>query len=319
MKIQLIATALLATALFSACSKGSKSSLKTEADTLSYEFGMTQSVDEDQLKMYLADPRTGSDSAYVEEFMKGMKDGLSAATDKKKVAYYAGLQAAAQMRMTLGQIEETVFVGADSTKHLSTKHFLAGFRDGVEGKKTKLKIDGQLINKESAQADFYKRISAMRAKAMAKEYAPQIKAAEAYMAKKAKEPGISKLPGGTLYKVITAGTGAKVKDGQQVQVIYEGSLTDGTVFDKSEDHARTQDKTMPMVVGQSIPGFDEALKAMPIGSTWEVYIPYNQGYNEQGGGAITPFSNLVFKITLVGVSTPAQTAPASASSTVEAH
>ena len=46
---------------------------------------------------------------------------------------------------------------------------------------------------------------------------------------------------------------------------------------------------------------DEALKAMPAGSEWEIYIPYDQGYGPQGGGPFPPFSTLIFKVTLVSV------------------
>lgn len=80
-----MATVVAAMTMMSACNNGApKPGLKTSADTLSYELGMANSVDEEQLKMYLADPRTGSDSTYIKEFMKGFNEGLEAATDKKK-------------------------------------------------------------------------------------------------------------------------------------------------------------------------------------------------------------------------------------------
>lgn len=40
---------------------------------------------------------------------------------------------------------------------------------------------------------------------------------------------------------------------------------------------------------------------MPVGATWELYIPYELGYGEAGSGPIPPFSALIFKITLVDI------------------
>ena len=62
-----------------------------------------------------------------------------------------------------------------------------------------------------------------------------------------------------------------------------------------------------MMVGQTIPGFDAALKAMPVGSTWNSTSLTTKGYNEQSTGAIKPFSALVFTLTVVSIeSTPQQ-------------
>ena len=45
-----------------------------------------------------------------------------------------------------------------------------------------------------------------------------------------------------------------------------------------------------------IPGWVEALKLMPAGSKWEVYIPQDLGYGQQDMGQIKPFSTLIFTI-----------------------
>lgn len=296
-----MATLVAAMTMMTACNSGSpKPGLKTEADTLSYEFGMANSVDEEQLKMYLSDARTGSDSAYIDEFMKGFEEGLEAATNKKKAAYLAGLQVGTQMSQSIKQVENQIFAG-DSTKHLSTKDFIAGFHAGIYGKKTALKIDGKLIDKEAAQMDLQNRMRAMSAAALSKQYAAEKKASDDFIAAKAKEAGVKKLSGGTLYKVLKEGNGEVATEGQIVNVAYEGRLADGTVFDASSKHPGPDGQTIQMMVGQTIPGFDAALKAMPVGSTWELYIPYNQGYNEQSTGSIKPFSALIFTVTVVSI------------------
>ncbi len=298
----ILATAVAATALFSACggNHGPKPAFNNEVDTLSYELGMANGVSEAELKQYLGDPRTGSDTAYVAEFMEGLQDALAAAKDKKKAAYYAGLQVGSQMRSSITQIETQVFAG-DSTQKLNMKNFISGFKATVNGKFTALVIDSVPVNRQSAMMDVNTRIRKMAAAAMEKQYADEKKASEEYIAAKAKEEGIQQLPGGTLYKVITEGKGEPAKPGQKINVIYEGKLMDGTVFDSSSKHPGPDGASVAMYIGQSIPGFDNALKAMPAGSTWEIHIPYDQAYNEHGSGQIPPFAAISFTITVSSI------------------
>jgi FKBP-type peptidyl-prolyl cis-trans isomerase FklB len=62
---------------------------------------------------------------------------------------------------------------------------------------------------------------------------------------------------------------------------------------------------------QVIPGFQQALLNMPVGSTWEVYIPSAQAYGEQGSGnKILPNSALIFKIEVLDVKDAPVAAPA---------
>lgn len=277
-----------------------KASLKTQADTLSYLIGMANSISIEELKQYLASPRVGSDSAYIADFMRGVRDGMEAADNKKKSAYMAGIQVGMQMGASVKSMGDYVYSG-DSTKTLSTKNFLAGFGHGVGGKKTAIKTDSGLVDKAKAGEMANQLIQKMVKENMEKQYAEQKKAAQSFIAAKAKEEGVKSLPGGTLYKVIMAGDGAVAHEGQNVKVIYEGRFTDGTVFDASSKHGEQADTPAIMHIGRSIPGFDAALKAMPAGSEWEIYLPYDQAYGEQGNGMIPPFSALIFKVKVIGI------------------
>lgn len=278
--------------------KGPKASFKTAGDTVSYELGMAWASSKEDIKMNLSNPMMGSDSAYVDDYLKGIRDGILAAEDKKKAAYVAGLQTGFRMGQNLAQGEKELF--ADSTETLSRKNFLSGYMAGVDGKHTALKVDGKMIDQTAAQQDLQTRIPAMISAAAEKKYAENKKKGDDFMAAKAKEAGIQKLPGGTLYKVITAGTGEKVTDGAVVNVTYEGRLVDGTVFDASNRHS---DQPIQMQIGSAVPGFDAALKAMPIGSEWEIYLPADQAYGSQGNQQIPPYSVLIFKVKLVGIYT----------------
>lgn len=127
---------------------------------------------------------------------------------------------------------------------------------------------------------------------------PNYKAGEAYLEKVAQEEGVESLGGGIYYKVLIAGNGPKPGAESQVRVNYEGRLVDGTVFDSS--YKRGEAATFPL--NGVITGWQIALKAMPVGSTWEVYIPYYYAYGERGSGAnIPPYSALVFKVELLGI------------------
>ncbi len=124
------------------------------------------------------------------------------------------------------------------------------------------------------------------------------KAGTDFLAKNAKKPGVVTLPSGLQYKIVKKGKGAIPVDGQQVTTHYKGTLIDGKVFDSSYD--RGQPATFG--VNQVIPGWTEALKLMPVGSKWELYIPYNLAYGERAVGANIPaYSALVFEIELLEI------------------
>ncbi|MDA0713567.1 MAG: FKBP-type peptidyl-prolyl cis-trans isomerase, partial [bacterium] len=64
----------------------------------------------------------------------------------------------------------------------------------------------------------------------------------------------------------------------------------------------TRGKPATFAIGSTIPGMSEALKLMPTGSTWEVYIPANLAYGAQGAGAtIGPNETLIFNLHVISV------------------
>lgn len=127
---------------------------------------------------------------------------------------------------------------------------------------------------------------------------PNFKAGEAFLAKVAEEPGVQTLGAGIYYKVLKEGNGPKPGQDSKVRVNYEGRLVNGTVFDSS--YERKKEATFP--VNGVITGWQIALKAMPAGSTWEVYIPYYYAYGAHGSGDnIPPYSALIFKVELLGI------------------
>ena len=276
-----------AAATFVSCGNSTpKADLKDEVDTLSYAMGMAQTQG---LKEYLSD-RLQIDTAYMDDFIKGLNDGANAGDDKKKAAYYAGIQIGQQIsnQMVKG-INHEVF-GGDSTKTISLKNFMAGFVSGTTGKKGLMTI-------EQAGRIAQEKMVSIKAKAMEKQYGPNKVAGEKFLAANKKKPGVVTLPSGVQYKVIKEGNGPMPKDTSMVKVQYEGKTIDGNVFDSSYKRG----EPVSLRANQVIKGWTEALVRMPVGSVWEVYIPQNLAYGEREAGEIKPFSALIFKIELLKV------------------
>ena len=276
-----------AAATFVGCGNSTpKADLKTDVDTMSYAMGMSQTQG---LKEFMVE-RMGVDTAYMDDFIKGLNDGANAGDDKKKAAYYAGIQIGQQIsnQMVKG-INHEVF-GEDSTKSISLKNFMAGFITGTTGKKG-------LMTVEQAAQIAQAKMMAIKAKNMEKEDGPNKVAGEKIHAANKKKPGVVTLPSGVQYKVIKEGNGPMPKDTSMVKVNYEGKTIDGKVFDSSFKRGQAVD----LRANQVIKGWTDALVHMPAGSVWEVYIPQQLAYGEREQGQIKPFSVLIFKIELISV------------------
>ena len=287
-KFTFAAVAAVSAVMMFACGNGTpKANLKSDVDTVSYAIGMAQTQG---LKDYLVG-RLGIDTTYMDDFIKGLNEGANAGDDKKKAAYYAGIQIGQQISNQMVRGINHELFGDDSTKTISLKNFMAGFVAGTTGK-------GGLMTVDSAQQVAQEMMRTIKAKSMEKEFGPNKEAGEKYLAANAKKEGVKVFEDGVQYKVIKEGTGALPKDTSLVKVHYEGKTIDGKVFDSSYERG----KPAEFRANQVIKGWTEALVHMPAGSIWEVYIPQELAYGErQQGAAIKPFSALIFKIELLEV------------------
>ncbi|MBO7271749.1 MAG: FKBP-type peptidyl-prolyl cis-trans isomerase [Bacteroidaceae bacterium] len=172
-------------------------------------------------------------------------------------------------------------------KNMSVEDFMKGINDVLTGVKTEM---------THAEAQ---RVVNEHFRALAEEAYAQNKAAgAAFLAENAKKEGVTVLPSGLQYQVITEGNGKKPSATDRVQCHYEGTLIDGTVFDSSIKRGE------PAVFGvnQVIKGWVEALQFMQEGAKWRLYIPYDMAYGEHGAGEmIPPYSALIFDVELIKV------------------
>ncbi|MBQ3143274.1 MAG: FKBP-type peptidyl-prolyl cis-trans isomerase [Akkermansia sp.] len=120
-----------------------------------------------------------------------------------------------------------------------------------------------------------------------------------YMEENGKKDGVVTTESGLQYEILTPGgeekyDAAKHGDAPTAEVMYKGTLVDGTVFDQSKQPIKFN-------IRQVIPGFTEALKLMPVGAKWRVTIPANLAYGANGPGSIGPNSTLIFEMELISL------------------
>ena len=102
---------------------------------------------------------------------------------------------------------------------------------------------------------------------------------------------------GLQYLVVSEGPEGGLSPGprDRVSVMYDGRLTDGTVFDSS--YARGSTSTFG--VGQVISGWTEGLQLMSVGDEFIFYIPTELGYGQHPRpGVIKPGDDLIFRVEL---------------------
>ena len=129
------------------------------------------------------------------------------------------------------------------------------------------------------------------------KFSKNLEAGRAFLNSNKNAPGVITLPSGLQYKVITMGTGAKPTATDKVTVHYHGMLIDGTVFDSSVE----RNQPIELSVNGVIPGWTEALKLMPVGSKWILYIPSELAYGENPRPGIGPNSTLIFEVELLSI------------------
>lgn len=207
------------------------------------------------------------------------KAGLK--TEKEQVSYVIGMQIGDSLKGAKDEVDLDTIVKA--------------MKETIDGKEPRL---SQQEAMEVMQA-FSMR---MQARQMAEFEESGKKNAEEggkFLADNGKKPEVKTTASGLQYQVLSEGQGARPKAGDTVRVHYKGTLLDGETFDDS--YARGE--PVEFALAQVVPGWQEGLQLMPVGSKYKLWIPGELGYGEQGtpGGPIGPNATLVFEVELLDI------------------
>ena len=151
----------------------------------------------------------------------------------------------------------------------------------------------EMTNEESAAF-----LNEYFSKLQAKKYEGNIKSGEEFLAANKKRDGVITIESGLQYEVLTEGSGQIPTLTDTVTTHYHGTLIDGTIFDSSVQ--RGTPASFP--VNGVIQGWTQALKLMPLGSKWRLFVPYQLAYGERGAGdKIGPYTTLIFEVELLEI------------------
>ena len=209
---------------------------------------------------------------------------LALKTEKDKFSYALG--------MNLGNSLHRQSVPVDPAI------LLRGLKDALAGK-TLMTDDDARAALKAVQTEMQKKMQ----ETMQAAGAANKKEGDAFLATNKTKEGVTTLPSGLQYKILTAGTGPKPTATDSVVCNYRGTLINGKEFDSS--YKRGEPATFP--VNGVIKGWTEALQLMPVGSKWQLFVPADLAYGDRGAGAdIGPGSTLIFEVELVSIQDKSQ-------------
>ena len=278
--VSFVALCLMATSSVS-CNSFSKSvDLKSEIDSVNYALGAANGFG---IKDYYL--RNDSSEGNIKALIKGINQAIKSKDDKTLNFYALGLNIGSSI---VAQTE--VGLLGDSTLEANIDLIRKALVDAIQGAEVAM---------DAEDADAYLRgiMEKKQAEKAEAEYAENKKAGEDFLVENAKKEGVVVTPSGLQYEIIKAGNGELPTDNDRVKVHYHGTLLDGTVFDSSVNRGNPAE----FVVSGVIKGWTEALKMMPVGSKWKLYIPQELAYGSRDNGTIKPFSMLIFEVELLSI------------------
>lgn len=204
------------------------------------------------------------------------QDSIELSTEKQKFSYVVGFQIGQRLKSDNMDLDPKVVA-------LAVEHVLSGSSPKLSPEQM------QAVVQSYQQEQMEERVALAAANQTA---------GDEYLAENKSKEGVVELPSGLQYKEVNAGEGKKPQTGDTVLVHYRGTLLNGEEFDSS--YGRGEPAAIPLE--GVIPGWQEALQLMSEGAKWEVFIPGNLAYGEQGAGAsIGPNETLIFEIELLEV------------------
>jgi len=202
-------------------------------------------------------------------------------TQEQKASYVIGVQLGKQLMI--------------SKEDLNLEAMKLGMQDIFSGTKPRLSNNEM----RSAMIHYQESKKKRELSMMSKFSNHNKKEGIAYLTANKNKSGVITLASGLQYKVLKSGTGKiSPKASDTVVTHYHGTLINGTVFDSSYDRG----EAVSFPVNAVIKGWTEALKMMKVGDKWQLVIPSNLAYGEQGAPPkIGPGATLIFDVELLDI------------------
>lgn len=225
----------------------------------------------------------------LQQLLKGIREKLEKQESNDNKAYTKGLEIGDQLLNMSKRFESEALNETEET--INNSALYEGIKNNLSKEPLRINNSKDIIENKMAS------IAEKAEQEQKRKSAETIAQGEKFMAENAKKEGVVTLPDGLQYKIIKEGNGSIPTASDKVEVHYKGTLIDGTVFDSSIDRGQP----ITFAVTQVIPGWTEVLQLMPVGSKWEVYIPYDLAYGSRDAGKIPPYSDLIFEIELLDI------------------
>lgn len=220
---------------------------------------------------------------FLVDSLVGSKADLTQKSDE--YGYALGLYMSHHVEKQLENLSET------SVK-LDEKMIIKGFVDGLEHQGTLSSEQAELLMLELSQ-----KIEQARAATKSIQREKNKAQSDALIERLNERGEFITTASGLKYRVIREGNGPRPTMSDTVVVHYKGNLVDGTVFDSSYD----RNEPSRFTPGQVIPGWQETLLMMKNGAHWQVVVPPELGYGQNGTARIPANSVLIFEIELLDI------------------
>lgn len=252
------------------CSIVAQASSATEKDSLSIA---TAAVWGSSLKPHVDNDYKG-DTVAINKYMRGLHEAFSLSSSDE--AYYTGIMQGMVLAQRIKQMQDMGF-------SIDVEVFCRSLSDILSGKQVEFTTESanEYINSYISRNTPVDTVSVV--------------SQQAFLQNQLKRDAVIKTASGLLFETIIPGIGEHPQTTDKVKVLYTGRLSDGTVFDKTEE---------PIVfdVMKLVKGFSEGLLLMRQGGTYRLFIPAHLGYGEKGIEGVIPGNSVLdFDVKLIEI------------------
>lgn len=222
------------------------------------------------------------------------KDESGEVAAENDFAYLSGYFTA----QNIGEDYERMF-GSDA-KDAALSYLVQGILDYKNDAVEKIDMMGDRVRK--TQEDFMAKVE----EADKRISEQKLEESKKFLEENKNKEGVSTTDSGLQYEIITQGDGEKVPETvKSITVNYTmAANTPDNIVDSSND--------MMFGLDQLIPGVQEGIKLMNVGSKYRFYIPPELGYGSEAIGAIEANSVLIFDVEVVRINDGGETPETSA-------